>query len=202
MHFAAVALKFGIELDSGNRSRCSCEKWGANPHFFVEDDAMSGDTLEQELEARVEALGYEFVELERTGTRGRPILRIRIDRPDSAPGQGVTLEDCARVTRALEEWLDAIPEWGGRYVLEVSSPGVERPLVRSRDYERFAGREVALKGFGPLAGRGRRLDGELLGLTEADGEERVRLRLKDGEVVEIPRNEVARAHLIYRWEKG
>lgn len=163
---------------------------------------MSLDSLEGELEARVEALGYEFVELERAGSKSRPILRVRIDLPDSRPGQGVTLEDCTRVARNLETFLDPLPELGGRYVLEVSSPGVERPLVRRRDFERFAGREVAIKGRGLLAGRARRLEGELLGVVEEDGEERIRLRLKDGEEVRIARDEIARAHLIYRWEKG
>jgi ribosome maturation factor RimP len=158
--------------------------------------------LEDELEARIAALGYEFVELERAGSRTRPILQVRIDLPGSAPGQGVTLEDCARVTRALEEHLDQLPELGGRYVLEVSSPGVERPLVRRRDFERFAGREVALRGSAPLAGRARRLEGELLGLAEEGGEERIRLRLSDGAVVEVPRDEVTRVHLVYRWERG
>ncbi|HEX6940155.1 MAG TPA: ribosome maturation factor RimP [Longimicrobiales bacterium] len=171
-----------------------------NPHFFIDRDAMAANELEQELESRIEALGYEFVELERTGSRTRPILRIRIDRPDAAPGKGVTLEDCARVTRELEPYLDARPELGGRYVLEVSSPGVERPLVRPRDFERFAGREVALRGRVPLAGRDRRLQGELLGLSGGAGRERIRLRLEDGEVVEVPREEVARAHLVFRWE--
>ncbi|HEX7118910.1 MAG TPA: ribosome maturation factor RimP [Longimicrobiales bacterium] len=171
-----------------------------HPHFFIDCDVMAANELENELEARVEALGYEFVELERTGSRTRPILRVRIDRTDAEPGQGVTLEDCARVTRELERYLDGRPELGGRYVLEVSSPGVERPLVRARDFERFAGREVSLKGHAPLAGRGRRLQGELLGLTGGEGEGRIRLRLEDGEVVEIPREEVARAHLVFRWE--
>lgn len=161
---------------------------------------MAGHELEQELEARIDALGFEFVELERTGSRTRPILRVRIDRPGSEPGQGVTLEDCARVTRGLEPFLDSRPELGGRYVLEVSSPGVERPLVRARDFERFAGREVALKGHEPLAGRGRRLQGELLGLVVEGDEARIRLRLEDGEVVEIPRKDVSRAHLVFRWE--
>lgn len=163
---------------------------------------MSEESLEQELEARVEGLGYEFVELERTGTRTRPIMRIRIDRPDSEPGRGVTLEDCARVTRHLEAYLDQREDIGERYVLEVSSPGIERPLVRPRDFERFAGREVAVRGYGPLVGRGRRLEGELLGLVRVEGEELVRLRLTDGEIVEIPRGEIARAHLVYRWEDG
>jgi ribosome maturation factor RimP len=163
---------------------------------------MNPDQLEEVLATRVESMGYEFVELERAGARSRPILRVRIDLPDSRPGHGVTVEDCARVTRELESYLDQQPELGGRYVLEVSSPGVERPLVRSRDFERFAGHEVAVRGGEILAGRARRLEGELLGLVEVDGEEQVRLRLNDGEVVTLPRAEITRAHLVYRWNAG
>ncbi len=162
---------------------------------------MSHDSLEPRIEARVATLGFELVELERAGSRTRPVLRIRIDRPDAEPGHGITLEDCAGVSRALESFLEEDEALGARYVLEVSSPGLERPLVRKRDFERFAGREVALKGYAPLAGRSRRLEGELLGL-EGEGEAaRVRLRLDDGETVSVPRGEIARAHLIFRWDR-
>lgn len=160
---------------------------------------MAEDALEQEIAARVEQLGFEFVELERAGSKSRPILRIRIDRPGSMPGQGVTIEDCTRVSRTLESFLDEQETLADRYVLEVSSPGVERPLIRPGDYERFAGHEVAVVGHAPLAGRGRRLEGELLGLQRDDGQETVRLRLESGEVVNIPRAEIARAHLVFRW---
>ena len=157
---------------------------------------MSEPALERQLEQRVAALGYEVVEVERAGSKSRPVLRVRIDRADSEPGRGVTLDDCSRVSRALEELLDSDERMVERYVLEVSSPGLERPLVRDRDFERFAGREVALLGHESLAGRGRRLEGELLGLEAG----RVRVRLGHGEVVDIPRAEIARAHLIFRWE--
>lgn len=160
---------------------------------------MSEPSLEQALAERTEALGYELVELEQAGSRGRPVLRVRVDRPDCEPGQGVSLEDCARVSRALEAYLDALPTLQSNYVLEVSSPGVERPLVRPRDFERFRGHEVALRGYAPLAGRGRRLQGELLGIAQGPDGERVRLRLEDGEEVEIPRDDIARAHLVFRW---
>ena len=163
---------------------------------------MAQRSIEQELARRVEELGYEFVMLDRTGSKSRPIFRLRIDLPESADEPGVSLEDCARVSRRLEAYLDEHPEFGGRYVLEVSSPGVERPLVRSRDFRRFQGREIAVKGYAPLAGRARRLEGELLGLVEEDGEERVRLRLGDGNAVEIPRDRIAQAHLIFRWEEA
>ena len=161
---------------------------------------MSEPSLEQALAERTEALGFELVELERAGARSRPVLRIRVDRPDSEPGQGVTVEDCARISRALEEYLDGLTTIQPNYVLEVSSPGVERPLVRRRDFERFAGREVAVKGYGPLAGRARRLEGELLGITEdAEAGQMIRLRLEDGEEVVVPRDAVARVHLLFRW---
>lgn len=160
---------------------------------------MSEQSLEQALEERTEAMGFELVELERAGSKARPVLRVRVDRPDSKPGEGISLEDCARVSRALEEYLDALPALAQNYVLEVSSPGVERPLVRRGDYERFRGHEVAVRGYAPLAGRGRRLQGELLGLDEGPDGEGVRLRLEDGEEVVVPREGIARAHLVFRW---
>jgi len=147
------------------------------------------------------------VELERAGSNSRPILRVRIDRLDAEPGQGVTVDDCARVSRALEAYLDETALAGGRYVLEVSSPGVERPLLRARDFRRFAGQRVALKGYAPLAGRKeKRLEGELLGLENAvEGDEEagsIRIRLDDGSEADIPREDVARAHLVFRWNAG
>jgi len=163
---------------------------------------MTGHSIDRELEARVEALGFELVELERAGSKSRPTLRVRIDRPDSGPGSGVTVDDCARVSRALEAYLDEGVVAGGRYTLEVSSPGVERPLVRERDFERFRGQRVAVKGYGPLRGKDKRIEGELLGLDGAAGEGKagsIRVRLDDGEEAVIAREDVARAHLVFRW---
>lgn len=166
---------------------------------------MADAALERELETRVEELGFELVELERAGSRARPIFRMRIDRPDSQPGQGVTVDECVRVSRALQPYMDGRPDIAERYVLEVSSPGVERPLRRHRDWLRFRGREVALQGKGDLAGRGtRRLEGRLEGLVDedaAEGQETIRLRLSDETVVEVPREEISRAHLIFRWDE-
>ncbi|HUG41435.1 MAG TPA: ribosome maturation factor RimP [Longimicrobiales bacterium] len=161
---------------------------------------MGEQSLEEALEERTAALGFELVELERAGSKARPVLRVRVDRPDAEPGKGVSVADCTRVSRALEEYLDALPGLAPNYVLEVSSPGVERPLVRRRDYERFRGHEVALRGYAPLAGRGRRLQGELLGVQDGPQGEQVRLRLEDGEEVVVPREGIARAHLVFRWK--
>lgn len=151
-----------------------------------------------QMEERVAALGFELVELEWAGSRRRPIIRLRVDRPE---GEGsITIDECAVVSRGLEVWLDDLEDLPERYVLEVSSPGVERPLVRRRDFERFAGHEVALKGDGPLLeGRPRRLEGVLVGIAGEDGREQIRLRLPDGYEVEVPKESVRRAHLIFRW---
>lgn len=162
---------------------------------------MAEQSLKEALEERTEALGFEVVELERAGAKNRPVFRLRVDRPDSVPGEGVGLDDCARISRALEEYLDERETIPATYVLEVSSPGVERPLVKRRDFERFAGHDVAVKGYGPLAGRGRRLEGELLGIDDGPEGERIRLRLEDGEEVEVARTEVARANLVFRWNE-
>jgi ribosome maturation factor RimP len=159
--------------------------------------------LAAEMERRVEEMGYELVELEQAGSRARPVLRVYLDRPDSRPGEpAVSVEDCTRVSRALEPWLDAREGLSDRYVLEVSSPGVERPLLRARDWRRFAGEPVAVKGRVLLAGRARRLAGELLGLDGEEGAERVRLRLEGGDEVEVPLADIERGNLVFRWERG
>ena len=156
---------------------------------------MEREPLGRELESRVEALGYELVDLETAGSKTRPLLRLRIDKPGSEPGKGVTVDDCTRVSRALQQYLDEQTDIGERYVLEVSSPGIERPLVRAADYDRFAGREVALKARTAIGEHGKRIEGVLLGLQ--GGEVRVELPSKD--VVSVPLDDVMRAHLIFRW---
>jgi len=157
--------------------------------------------IERELADRVEGLGYELVEVHWGGSGQRPQLKLRIDRPDSGPGAGVTVDECARVSRALEPWLDEHEALSDRYVLEVSSPGVERPLVRERDFERFRGERVAVSGKEVLAGLSTRLEGELLGLEGAgSGAEAVLLRLPGGKEVSIPRSEIRKAHLLFEWK--
>lgn len=157
--------------------------------------------VDHEVETRLEELGYEVVEIRWGGSGRRPILKIRIDRQDAGIGNGVTVDECATVSRALEAHLDEREDFSSQYVLEVSSPGVDRPLVRSRDFERFRGEKVALNGKEPLAGRATRLEGELLGLEEEgpDGEV-VRIRLPGGEEVGVPRSEIRKAHLVFTWK--
>jgi ribosome maturation factor RimP len=156
------------------------------------------------IEARVEALGLEVVDLEWAGSVPRPIIRLRIDFPEGVPGAGVTVADCVRVSRDLEPWLDEHPRVGERYVLEVSSPGVERPLKRRRDYERFLGREVRIKRSGQgRGGSGGTLTGVLSAVEGREGPGfRVVLELPDGSLARVGDGEILRANLVFRWEEG
>jgi ribosome maturation factor RimP len=161
--------------------------------------ALARPEIEREMEAQVASLGFELVSLDWAGSRGRPIMRIRMDRPDSGTESTVTVDECAQVSRALEAWLEEDGDVPERYVLEVSSPGVERPLVKPRDWERFAGRPVVVKGHGVLAGRSTRLEADLLGLQ--DGPEPIaRLRLGDGIEVGVPLKDIKGAHLLFNWK--
>ncbi|MCI0435052.1 MAG: ribosome maturation factor RimP [Gemmatimonadetes bacterium] len=160
---------------------------------------MPADALDRAIEALVSGLGFELVEMERGGSRTRPVLRIRIDRPNAVPGQSVSVEDCSSVNRALQALLDEDAGLGDRYVLEVSSPGVERPLVRRADFERFAGREIVVRGDAPLDGAEKRVEGVLEGIRDEPGDERILLRLPDGRLIEVPRKRITRANLVFRW---
>jgi len=159
--------------------------------------------IEREIEARVDSRGFELVDVRWGGSERRPVLRVRIDRPGSEPGHGVTVDDCAVVSRALEPWLDGWEGLSERYVLEVSSPGVDRPLLKDADFRRFKGQRVAIRGHDVLAGLARRLEGELVGLDdEKEGEDAaaVRLRLPDGGEVTIARKDIAAANLVFTWK--
>jgi ribosome maturation factor RimP len=157
--------------------------------------------LVREIDVRLERMGFELVDAVWAGSPRRPILRIRMDLPDSVPGKGgVSVAQCAEVSRALEPWLDEHPGIPERYVLEISSPGVERPLTRERDWTRFRGQIVRVKGKDLPAGGGRRLEGELLGLEEGErGEMEISILLANGERIRIPRDRIEEAHLVYRW---
>ncbi len=165
----------------------------------VEDSmALARPEIRREAEARLLDLGIDLVSMDWGGSRNRPLIRLRIERsPMGDPP--VTVDDCARVSRALESWLDehdAIPE---QYVLEVSSPGVERPLTRLKDWKRFAGESVVVEGYGVLAGRASRLEAQLLGL-DSEQEPVVRLLLGDGAEVGVPLRDIKGAHLLFNWK--
>jgi ribosome maturation factor RimP len=139
--------------------------------------------LTAEIRSRVEDLGYELADLRRRGSGNRVSLQIRVDRPDAAPGRGITVEECSSVSRALEQWLDEKRPLGARYVLEVSSPGIERPVRWLEHWERFTGRDVHVK----LAGHARMRativglsgDGDAVVLRPLDGAADMTVRLED-----------------------
>lgn len=157
--------------------------------------------LARDIERFLEELGFELVSLDRGGGHRSPVIRIKMDRPWGEPGRSeVSVEDCTRIARELRDWMEDREDVPADPVLEVSSPGVERPLVRPRDYRRFAGRRARLKGYGPLAGRSKTLEGELLGMAD-ESDEIVALRVAD-ERVEVPIASIASAKLVFDWESA
>ena len=108
---------------------------------------MLTESLVEAFRRRLEELGFDLADLRIGGTPNRPLVQVRID----CPPRQVTVEDCSRVSRSLEQWLDAEGPLGNRYVLEVSSPGIERPVRWHRHWAQFVGRDVNVK----VAGMGR-----------------------------------------------
>jgi ribosome maturation factor RimP len=136
------------------------------------------------------SLGMELVDIEYKREGRAMVLRLFVDREG-----GVTLDDCAQVSRELSELLDVEDFVQEHYTLEVSSPGLNRPLKKSADYERYRGRLVRIKTFDLFpddAGNPRKtFVGELLGLDNMV----VRLKLNEGQTAGIPLDKVAKANL-------
>lgn len=142
---------------------------------------MLSESLVEAFRARLEVLGLDLADLRIGGTPNRPLVQVRIEWPPSDPPRGVTVEDCARASRALEAWLDDGGPLGPRYVLEVSSPGMDRPLRWHRQWVRFVGRDVhaRLEGLGRVRARILAVpDGETVVLQPQGGEART-LKLAD-----------------------
>jgi len=138
--------------------------------------------------------GYELVEVEWVRGGGRWTLRVFIDRP----GGGVNVDDCQLVSRTVEPILDVEDFIEPAYDLEVSSPGLDRPLRTAEHFARYAGQRVQVKAFGPVAGTaegspGRKSwTGTLRGFREGAVEVDV-----DGVVHRVPHDQIAKAHLEY-----
>ena len=126
--------------------------------------------LEPIITPAVEAAGYRLVRLRLIGGK-RKTLQVMAERPDGS----MNVDDCARLSRALSEFLDKEDPIEGEYVLEVSSPGIDRPLTRITDFARWAGHEARIELIAPDANGRKRFKGLLLGLNgndvliEADG---------------------------------
>jgi ribosome maturation factor RimP len=172
-------VSLGAAVETGSREPVENNKWASCPFFFprcvrifrAAPGGIGVARITSELVALVErtvaGLGYELVELERFG---HGLLRVTLDTPQ--PG-GIGLEDCEKVSRQLTH-LFAV-EHVDYDRLEVSSPGLDRPLHGRRDFERFAGAEVALQLLLPHQGR-RKLRGTVLAVGGEPGAEWLRLR--------------------------
>jgi len=135
----------------------------------------------------IEHMGYELVRVQVSG-KERPVVQIMADRADDAP---FTVEDCESISHAIGAVLDVEDPIRGEWTLEVSSPGIDRPLTRAKDWNRFAGHVATLELVVPLEGR-KRFKGIALG---ADAET-ARLRLEDGTEMVFPRSNIRRAKLV------
>jgi ribosome maturation factor RimP len=136
-------------------------------------------------------LGFRLVRVRMSGASGRT-LQIMAERPDGT----MTIDDCETASRAISPLLDVEDPVSGRYDLEVSSPGIDRPLVRPEDFERWAGHEAKIDMLAPQAGR-RRFRGILGGF--ADGEVRLFLDQPAGServMVSLPFAGIAEAKLV------
>jgi ribosome maturation factor RimP len=131
-------------------------------------------------------MGYDLVRVRLLGGNP-PRLQIMAERHDEA---GMTVEDCAEISHVLSALLDAEDPIDESYLLEVSSPGIDRPLTRLRDFERFSGYEAKVELRRPLDGR-RRFRGRLLGVER----EAVLLRM-EGQSVVLPFAEIGDAKLV------
>ncbi len=134
----------------------------------------------------VEAMGYEIVRVQLTGKES-PVLQVMAERRD---GKAMVVDDCAAISRAISAVLDVEDPVSGAYTLEVSSPGIDRPLVRLGDYERFSGFDVRIETDRPIEGR-KRFKGRLLGVHG----DTVRVEMEKGPV-DLPYGDIRRAKLI------
>lgn len=152
------------------------------------DQVTQLSTIEQIVRPVLESQGYRLVERELVTDAGRLVLRIYIDREG-----GVTIDDCSEVSRTLSAHLDVEDPIPGAYELEVSSPGIERPLRYPEDFERYKGEVIKLKTAQPINGR-QNYKGVLTGSDATHIHMEV-----DGVDFAIPFSELHKARIIKDW---
>jgi ribosome maturation factor RimP len=144
------------------------------------------NNIAQMIEPALAAMGYRLVRVLMTGGR-RVTLQVMVERLDDLP---ITHDDCAEISRSVSALLDVSDPIAGAYTLEISSPGIDRPLVRAEDYDRFSGFEARIELAVPVNGQ-RRFRGRLIGT----GEGVIRFLTEEGEV-RLPLGAVVRAKLV------
>jgi ribosome maturation factor RimP len=157
------------------------------------------EALEDVVASEIRPLGLEVFELRMGGSKGRPVVDVRVERED---GKQVTVEDCAAASRAVEARLDALDFGGKRYVLEVSSPGLERPLRNAADWRKFVGRSAVVTSNAPGDPAGRRTDeAEIIGVEGDAGQEVVTVKNERGVERRFPLSAVEKARLAFHWKR-
>lgn len=139
----------------------------------------------QELEPLLATNGYELVEVEVGGLGSSTVLRLFIDKAEG----GIGVDDCTAVTRLVNPVLDERDWFANAYMLEVSSPGIDRPVRKPQDFARFAGEQIKVSTVAPVEGR-KKFKGTLEGFEDG----LVRVRCEDASVA-IHIENVKRAHL-------
>jgi len=147
--------------------------------------------LEALIAPTVEAMGYDLVRVSLGGGRQSARLQVMAERKDGVP---MTVDDCAEISRTLSAVLDVEDPIEGSYTLEVSSPGIDRPLVKAADFDRFKGYEARFESARPIEGR-RRFQGRLKGVEEGA----VRIDCEGAEF-KVPLDEVQKAKLVINEE--
>lgn len=161
---------------------------GLWPIFCFWNIALRQDPLHisELLEPGIRSLGYELVGVEyQTGGKGGGLLRVYIDKDE-----GISAEDCQKVSYLVSGVLDVEDPIAGHYTLEVSSPGLDRLLFKPEDFERFAGQLVKLRVIYPIEGQ-RKFKGRLLGLRDTN----VVIKQDDQEI-SLPFDQVEQARLV------
>jgi len=142
--------------------------------------------IEEYAEPLLESMGIELVEMQFRREGHGWVLRLFIDKAEG----GVTIDDCAAVSREISTWLDVEDLIEYAYHLEVSSPGLERPLKKVKDFQRFAGREARVKLREPLDGQK-----VFIGTIDSVDEEKVVL-VSDGKPVDLMFENISKARLV------
>ena len=151
---------------------------------------MLRERLTALLEPVIADLGYELVLLEFSPNKSSAMLRLFIDGAD-----GINLDDCAKVSREVAATLDVEDPIRQSYQLEVSSPGMDRPLVKPEHFQRFRGELVRIETLAPMAGNRRRFRGTLLEATDRD----VTLQMPEGPVT-LAYADIEKARLVPNFE--
>jgi ribosome maturation factor RimP len=168
-------------------------KW-AFAHFFIfqSDCKCMYDDLKDKIWQLAEPVaaseGLELIHVECVKMHSRWVFRLFLDCED-----GVTLNDCSAVSNQLGDILDVHDLSHGPYTLEVSSPGIDRPISRDTDFERFKGEKIKLKTKIKIGGM-KNFHGTLVDYVEEDGQKAVRIDVA-GKIISVPKNEISKANL-------